>query len=162
MKVHELAPAPGSKRPKRRVARGIGGKGGKTAGRGTKGQKARNNVKLGFEGGQLPLTQRIPKLRGFRNPFQVRYNVINLDDLMSFQGNDINPDTLRQVGLLRANGMVKILGRGSAPRAFSFKVHAISASARQSVEAAGGTVEILPPPFGNGRPAASGNALSNR
>ncbi len=162
MKVHELSPAPGSKRPKRRVARGIGGKGGKTAGRGTKGQKARNNVKLGFEGGQLPLTQRIPKLRGFRNPFQVRYNVINLDDLMSFEGNDINPDTLRQSGLLRANGMVKILGRGSASRAFNFKVHAISASAKHSVEAAGGTVEILPPPFGNGRPAASGNALSNR
>ena len=81
MKVHELAPAPGSTRRRRRVGRGIAGKGGKTAGRGTKGQGARGQIKPGFEGGQLPLKQRIPKLKGFKNPFRVEYNVINLDTL---------------------------------------------------------------------------------
>jgi len=81
VKLHDLAPPAGSTRPKRRVGRGTGGKGGKTAGRGTKGQGARNNIKPGFEGGQLPLVQRIPKLKGFKNPFRVEYVVVNLDTL---------------------------------------------------------------------------------
>src|ERR1035441_5754432 len=95
MKLHELAPSPGSNRPKRRVGRGTGGKGGKTAGRGTKGDKARGQSKPGFEGGQLPLTQRIPKLRGFANPFRVEYNVVNLDVLESIEDIEITPEGLK-------------------------------------------------------------------
>ena len=98
MKLHELAPSPGSNRPKRRVGRGTGGKGGKTAGRGTKGQKARNNIKPGFEGGQLPLTQRIPKLRGFANPFRVEYNVVNLDVLDELGLDEVTPESLEAGG----------------------------------------------------------------
>src|SRR5579862_564282 len=100
MKLHELAPAPGAHRGRRRVARGTAGKGGKTAGRGTKGQLARNKVKPGFEGGQLPLTQRIPKLRGFKNPFRVEYNVVNLDDLVGLEQDEVNLDVLRKSGLV--------------------------------------------------------------
>src|SRR4028118_813649 len=112
MKVHDLHPAPGSTKPKRRVGRGIAGKGGKTAGRGTKGQGARNNIKPGFEGGQLPLAMRIPKLKGFKNPFRVEYNVINLDSLQEFEGSKVNPQSLRAKGAVHKHGLVKVLGRG--------------------------------------------------
>jgi large subunit ribosomal protein L15 len=162
VKVHDLKPAPGSTKNRKRVGRGIGGKGGKTAGRGTKGQGARNNIKPGFEGGQLPLTQRIPKLRGFKNPFRVEYNAINLDALESFEGDVVDPDTLRSAGLVHKHGMVKVLGRGELTRKLTVKAHAFSKSAEQAITAAGGSVEVLPPPFGNGRPAAKGNALTNR
>jgi large subunit ribosomal protein L15 len=162
MKVHDLQPAPGSRRPKRRVGRGIGGKGGKTAGRGTKGQNARNSVKPGFEGGQLPLAQRIPKLKGFKNPFRIEYVVVNLDHLQDVEGDEVTPDTLRSKGLVHKHGLVKVLGRGEVSRALTVRAHAFSASARAAIEAAGGTVEILPPPFGDRRPAAKGNALTNR
>ena len=116
MKLHELAPSPGSNRPKRRVGRGTGGKGGKTAGRGTKGQKARNNIKPGFEGGQLPLTQRIPKLRGFANPFRVEYNVVNLDVLDELGLDEVTPESLEAGGIVHHKGLVKILGRGELHR----------------------------------------------
>ena len=162
MKIHDLAPAPGSKRPKRRVGRGIAGKGGKTAGRGTKGQGARNNIKPGFEGGQLPLAMRIPKLRGFKNPFRVEYNVVNLDVLQEFVGDEISPESLRAKGLVHKHGLVKVLGRGELNRAVTVKAHAFSKSAREAIEGAGGSVEVLPPPFGHGRPPAKGNALTNR
>ena len=162
MKVHELAPAPGSSRPRRRVGRGIAGKGGKTAGRGTKGQGARNNIKPGFEGGQLPLTQRIPKLKGFKNPFRVEYNVINLDTLEGFEGDTVSPETLRAVGLVHKHGLVKVLGRGELTRKLTVSAHAFSKSAVSAIEAAGGTTSVLPPPFGHGRPPAKGNALTNR
>ena len=162
MKVHDLAPAPGSKRPKRRVGRGIGGKGGKTAGRGTKGQGARNNIKPGFEGGQLPLAMRIPKLKGFKNPFRVEYNVINLDALEEFDGDEITPQSLRTRGLVHKHGLVKVLGRGELSRAVTVKAHAFSRSAVEAIQAAGGSVEIIPPPWGSGRPPAKGNALTNR
>jgi large subunit ribosomal protein L15 len=161
MKVHELAPAPGSTRPRRRVGRGTGGKGGKTAGRGTKGQGARNNIKPGFEGGQLPLVQRIPKLKGFKNPFRVEYNVVNLDTLEAFEGSVVSPDTLRERGLVHKHGLVKILGRGELTRRVDVHAHAFSASARAAIEAAGGSVTVLELPF-RGRPAAHGNALTNR
>ena len=161
MKVHELAPAPGSSRPRRRVGRGTGGKGGKTAGRGTKGQGARNNIKPGFEGGQLPLVQRIPKLKGFKNPFRVEYNVVNLDTLEAFEGSVVSPDTLRERGLVHKHGLVKILGRGELTRRLDVQAHAFSASARAAIESAGGTVTVLELPF-KGRPAARGNALTNR
>jgi large subunit ribosomal protein L15 len=162
VKVHELAPAPGSTRARRRVGRGIGGKGGKTAGRGTKGQKARTQIKPGFEGGQLSLKQRVPKLKGFKNPFRVEYVVVNLDTLSDFEGNEVTPETLRAKGLVHKHGLVKVLGRGEISRAVQVKAHAFSASATQAIQAAGGSVEVLPPPFGHGRPPAHGNALTNR
>lgn len=162
MKVHDLAPAPGSKRPKRRVGRGIAGKGGKTAGRGTKGQGARNNIKPGFEGGQLPLAMRIPKLKGFKNPFRVEYNVINLDTLADFEGDEVNPQSLRAKGLVHKHGLVKVLGRGELSRAVTVKAHAFSKSAVQAIESAGGSVEVIPLPWGDRRPPAKGNALTNR
>ena len=162
MKVHDLKPAPGSTREKRRVGRGIGGKGGKTAGRGSKGQGARGAVKPGFEGGQMPLSRRVPKLKGFRNPFRVEYGVVNLDTLQDFEGDDVSPETLRAKGLVHKHGLVKVLGRGELTRAVRVSAHAFSRSAQEAIEAAGGTVEVLPPPFGHGRPPAKGNALSNR
>ena len=115
MKLHDLKPPAGSTKRKRIVGRVIAGKGGKTAGRGTKGQGARDNVKPGFEGGQLPLTQRIPKLKGFKNPFRVAYAVVNLDTLAGLDGTEVNPDTLVAAGLVRKGALVKVLGRGSAP-----------------------------------------------
>ena len=162
MKVHDLKPAPGSTREKRRVGRGIGGKGGKTAGRGTKGQGARGSVKPGFEGGQMPLSRRVPKLKGFRNPFRVEYGVVNLDTLQEFDGDDVSPETLRAKGLVHKHGLVKVLGRGELTRAVRVSAHAFSKSAEQAIVAAGGSVQVLPSPFGEGRPPAKGNALSNR
>ena len=161
MKLHDLRPAPGSNRPKMRVGRGIGGKGGKTAGRGTKGTGARDTVKPGFEGGQLPLMQRIPKLKGFKNPFRVEYNVVNLDTLADFEGDVVSPDTLRERGLVHKHGLVKVLGRGELTRKLDVRAHAFSASARAAIESAGGSATVLDPPF-RGRPAARGNALTNR
>ncbi len=139
MKVHDLRPAPGSTKAPRRVGRGIAGKGGKTAGRGTKGQGARNNIKPGFEGGQLPLKQRIPKLKGFKNPFRVEYVVVNLDALEAFDGTEVSPDVLRAAGLAHKHGLIKVLGRGELTRAMTVSAHGFSASARQAIEAAGGT-----------------------
>jgi large subunit ribosomal protein L15 len=162
MKLHDLRPPAGANRSRRRVGRGIAGKGGKTAGRGTKGQGARDTIPLGFEGGQLPLAQRIPKLRGFRNPFRVAYAVVNLDTIDAMDGDEVTPETLRAAGLVRKGALVKVLGRGEVHRALRVKVHALSASARSAVEAAGGSVQIVPVPFGHGRPPARGNALTNR
>lgn len=163
MKLHDLKPAPGANRAKRRVGRGIAGKGGKTAGRGTKGQKARNTVHPGFEGGQLPLAQRLPKLKGFNNPFRVEYNVINLDTLAQMDTVIVTPETLRERGLVHKHGLVKVLGRGDiGARAFQVKAHAFSKSAEAAITAAGGSVERLPMPFGNGRPPVQGNQFANR
>ena len=162
MKVHDLKPAPGSTRAKRRVGRGIAGKGGKTAGRGTKGQGARDTIPVGFEGGQLPLKQRVPKLKGFKNPFRVEYAVVNLDALQEFDGEEVTPETLRAKGLVHKHGLVKVLGRGELTRRLQVSAHGFSKSAEDAITAAGGTVEVLPLPFGHGRPPASGNALSNR
>ena len=119
MKVHDLKPAPGSKTRGKRVARGIGGKGGKTAGRGSKGQRARNTVRVGFEGGQMPLHMRIPKLRGFKNPFRVEYQAVNLDAIEESGLNEVSPETLLSLGLVRKNALIKILGRGEINRAVS-------------------------------------------
>jgi large subunit ribosomal protein L15 len=162
MKVHDLKPAAGSTRPRRRVGRGTAGKGGKTAGRGTKGQAARGYIRAGFEGGQMPLSRRVPKLKGFNNPFRVEYAVINLDGIQAFEGDEISPETLRRKGLVHKQGMVKVLGRGELSRAVTVSAHAFSRSAEQAITAAGGSVEVIPPPFGNGRPPAKGNALTNR
>ncbi|MFN2503742.1 MAG: 50S ribosomal protein L15 [Acidimicrobiales bacterium] len=162
MKVHDLKPAPGSTRERRRVGRGIGGKGGKTAGRGTKGQGARHNPRPGFEGGQMPLMRRVPKLKGFKNPFRVEYTVVNLDALQAFDGDQVNPDTLRAKGLVHKQGLVKVLGRGELSRAVQVSAHAFSKSAEAAIKAAGGTVDVLPSPYGDRRPPAKGSALTNR
>ncbi len=162
MKVHELRPPVGSSRPRRRVGRGTAGKGGKTAGRGTKGQGARDRVKPGFEGGQLPLTQRVPKLKGFKNPFRVEYAVVNLEALERVEGDEVTPEVLRAHGLVRKQGQVKVLGRGELSRPLRVKAHAFSRSAEQAITGAGGSVERIPPPYGHRRPAAKGNALTNR
>ena len=163
MKVHDLQPAPGSNRRTRRVARGIGGKGGKTAGRGTKGQGARDTIPRGFEGGQLPIQQRVPKMKGFNNPFRVEYGVVNLDTLEAFEGDDVNPSSLLAQGLVSKNALVKVLGRGELTRKLTVRVHAVSKTAEAAITAAGGTVELLPKPWGNApRPPAKGNQHTNR
>ena len=161
IKLHDLEPADGSNRRGKRKARGIGGKGGKTAGRGTKGQRARNTVPIGFEGGQMPLHQRIPKLKGFKNPFRVEYQAVNLDTIQECGLDEVSPEALHAQGLVGKKSLVKVLGRGELSRAVTVKAHAFSASAEGAITAAGGTIEKLPLPFAV-RPAASGNALMNR
>jgi large subunit ribosomal protein L15 len=162
MHIHDLAPSPGSNRAKRRVGRGIAGKGGKTAGRGTKGQGARDTIPMGFEGGQLPLAQRVPKLKGFKNPFRVEYQVLNLDDVNELEGNEFTLESLKAVGIIHDKGFLKILGRGQITRAVTISAHAFSASARSAIEAAGGTATLLDPPYGGRRSPVQGNALANR
>lgn len=161
MKIHDLKPAEGSRTRRKRKGRGIGGKGGKTAGRGTKGQRARNTVRVGFEGGQLPLQQRMPKLRGFNNPFRVDYQAINLDTITESGLTEVNPETLLEKNLVGKGALVKVLGRGELSGAVTVKAHAFSKSAEEAITAAGGSVEKLPLPF-SVRPAAQGNALTNR
>jgi large subunit ribosomal protein L15 len=162
MKIHDLKPPEGSNRRRKRVGRGIAGKGGKTAGRGTKGQGARDTIPASFEGGQMPLHMRMPKLRGFNNPFRVEYQGINLDTLDASGLDDVNPDTLHEHGLTHKGALVKILGRGTIDRALTVKAHAFSKSAEAAITAAGGSVEVLPLPWGDRRPPAKGNHLTNR
>lgn len=163
MKLHDLRPPEGSRRAKRRVGRGIGGRGGKTAGRGMKGQKARGKVAVKFEGGQTPLVRRVPKRKGFRNPFRVAYEPVNLDVLETFAaGAEVTPDALRARGLVAKRGHVKILGRGELTKPLTVRAHAFSKAAVAAIEAVGGTVESLPLPFKGPRPPAQGSALSNR
>jgi large subunit ribosomal protein L15 len=162
VKVHDLKPPAGSRTPRRRVGRGIAGKGGKTAGRGMKGQGARDTVKPGFEGGQTPLMRRTPKAKGFKNPFRVEYAVVNLDTLAGFDaGTEVDPGVLRSRGLVHKHGLVKVLGRGELDRALTVRAHAFSAAAVRAIEAAGGRTETLPSPYAV-RPPARGNALTNR
>jgi large subunit ribosomal protein L15 len=162
MKIHDLKPAPGSNRRRKRVGRGIAGKGGKTAGRGTKGQGARDTIPVGFEGGQMPMHMRVPKLKGFNNPFRVEYQGINLDTLQETGLDEVTPDALRERGLLHKKALVKILGRGQIERAVTVRAHAFSKSAEAAITAAGGTVEVLPLPWGDRRPPAKGNQHTNR
>ena len=161
-KLHDLKPPAGSNRDRKRVGRGTGGKGGKTAGRGTKGQKARNKVPLGFEGGQMPLYMRVPKRRGFNNPFRVEYQAINLDTLAEAGLDEVTPEALHGKGLVRKGALVKILGRGEISTAMTVKAHKFSKSAEQAITDAGGTVETLPLPWGDRRPPANGNQFTNR
>ncbi|MDH3753579.1 MAG: 50S ribosomal protein L15 [Acidimicrobiia bacterium] len=162
MKIHDLKPADGAHRRPKRVARGIGGKGGKTAGRGNKGQRARGSIRVGFEGGQLPLHIRLPKLRGFNNPFRVEYQAVNLDTIEESGLDEVTPDTLYAHGLVGKGALVKVLGRGELTRKVSVSAHGFSAAAESAITATGGTVEKLPLPFKGGRPPAKGNALTNR
>ncbi len=162
MKVHDLQPPEGSNRASRRVARGIAGKGGKTAGRGTKGQKARGTIPAAFEGGQMPLHMRVPKLKGFNNPFRVEYQAINLDTIDTSGLDEVTPATLLGKGLVGKGALVKVLGRGEVTRAVTVSAHAFSAAAEAAITAAGGTVERLPLPWGERRPPAKGNQFTNR
>ena len=161
-KLHDLTPADGANRDRKRVGRGVGGKGGKTAGRGTKGQKARSTVRIGFEGGQMPLYMRVPKRRGFNNPFRVEYQPINLDTLAEAGLDEVTPEALHAKGLIGKNALVKILGRGELSVAITVKAHKFSQSAEAAITAAGGTVETLPLPWGDRRPPANGNQFTNR
>lgn len=163
IKLHDLEPADGSNKRGKRKARGIGGKGGKTAGRGTKGQRARNTVPVGFEGGQMPLLQRIPKLRGFTNPFRVEYQGINLDTLEETGLTEVSPEILLERGLIGKGALLKILGRGELTKAITVKAHGFSKSAEAAITAAGGSVETLPLPWGDRRPPhGSFNQHTNR
>ncbi len=144
LKLHNLSPAAGSKKKKIRVGRGEGGRRGKTAGRGTKGLKARNTLRPGFEGGQTPLAMRLPKLRGFTNPNKEAFAVVNLTAFEGFAaGEEITPEALRDKGLIRHKGRVKVLAEGELDRALTVKAHAFSGAAREKIEKAGGTVEVL-------------------
>ncbi|WP_400996191.1 50S ribosomal protein L15 [Agromyces sp. GXQ0307] len=142
LKVHHLRPAPGAKKDKTRVGRGEGSKG-KTAGRGTKGSKARNNIRPGFEGGQLPYHMRAPKLRGFKNPFRVEYQVVNLDKLAELypKGGDVTVADLVAKGAVRKNERVKVLGNGDIQVKLNVEVDKVSGSAEQKIVAAGGSVK---------------------
>ncbi len=162
MRVHDLAPAPGATRRAKRVGRGTAGKGGKTAGRGTKGQRARNTVPRGFEGGQMPLKQRVPKLKGFNNPFRIEYQAVNLDTIEATGLDEITPASLHEHGLTHKGALVKVLARGELTRAVQVQAHAVSARARQLIEEAGGSVDLLPLPYASGRPPAKGNQFANR
>ena len=145
LRIHHLRPAPGSRTARTRVGRGQGSKG-KTAGRGTKGTKARGQVHLGFEGGQMPLQRRVPKLRGFSNlPFKTTYQVINTGRLTELypQGGDVTPEDLVAKGAVRPGELIKVLGEGDAGTALRVTAHAFSASAREKITAAGGTVTEL-------------------
>ncbi|HUV17594.1 MAG TPA: 50S ribosomal protein L15 [Ilumatobacteraceae bacterium] len=170
MQVHDLAPAPGATKNAKRVGRGTGGKGGKTAGRGSKGQRARNTVARGFEGGQTPLKQRVPKLKGFNNPFRVEYQAVNLHALSALVDKTgettVTPEVLVTNGVVRKKSFVKVLARGEISTKVDLHVHAISAAAEAAVTAAGGTVTLIELPFREegkaGRPAVQGNQFANR
>ena len=143
IKLHDLRPAPGSKTAKTRVGRGEGSKG-KTAGRGTKGTKARKNVPAAFEGGQMPIHMRLPKLKGFKNPFKVEFQVVNLDRLGELfpEGGAVSKDDLVAKGAVRKGQPVKVLGQGDISVAVQVSADAFSASAKEKIEAAGGTVTV--------------------
>ncbi|NNF62622.1 MAG: 50S ribosomal protein L15 [Acidimicrobiia bacterium] len=144
MKLHHLKPAPGSKSKKIRVGRGEGGRRGKTAGRGTKGQKARSKVRVGFEGGQMPLARRLPKLKGFKNPNKEYFALINVERLSEFPaGTVVGPDELRAQGLIKKRGRVKVLGEGDLDRELTVRAHAFSVGAVEKIKAAGGSVEVV-------------------
>ena len=143
LKLHHLRPAPGAKTAKTRVGRGEGSKG-KTAGRGTKGTKARYQVPAAFEGGQMPIHMRLPKLKGFKNPFRVEFQVVNLDKLGALfpQGGDVTVADLVAGGAVRKNQPVKVLGQGEISVAVNVTAQAFSASAKEKIEAAGGSVTV--------------------
>jgi large subunit ribosomal protein L15 len=145
LKVHHLRPAPGAKTAKTRVGRGEAGRRGKTAGRGTKGSGARQNVPENFEGGQMPLHMRLPKLRGFKNPFREEYQVVNLDRLGQLfpDGGTVGVADLVAAGAVRRRSRVKILGSGDLSIALQVSAHAFSASAREKITAAGGSTTEL-------------------
>src|SRR4051812_38394500 len=159
MRVDQLAPSPGSTKSKKRVGRGIGGKGGKTAGSGTKGQQSRGRGKVarGFEGGQMPLKQRVPKLKGFNNPFRVEYSPVNLDQLEACGESTVDPDVLVARGLERKGPFEKTRGGGKISSKVAAPAQAFTRVAEAPITAAGGSVPVLPLPLKQGRPPVKGN-----
>lgn len=143
MKLHELAPAPGSNKRGIRVGRGRAGRRGKTAGRGQKGAKARGQIPASYEGGQMPLHMRLPKLPGFKNFSRIEYSVINLDGIGKLGADTVDPDLLRSKGLVRKKGPVKVLGGGEISKPVTVKAQAFSETAVSKIQAAGGTTEIV-------------------
>lgn len=145
LKIHHLRPAPGAHKARTRVGRGEASKG-KTAGRGTKGSKARTNISPAFEGGQMPLHRRLPKLKGFSNArFKTSYQVVNVGRLAALfpEGGEVSPESLTAKGAVRAGELVKVLGQGEVTAALHVRAHGFSASARDKITAAGGTVTEL-------------------
>jgi large subunit ribosomal protein L15 len=145
VKLHHLRPAPGSTAARTRKGRGEAAGKGKTAGRGTKGSNARGNMRVGFEGGQMPLQRRVPKLKGFINPNKVRWSVVNVERLAEGwpKGGSIDPDALVREGMARKGAPVKVLGRGDVSVALQVRAHAFSSTAAEKITAAGGTVEVV-------------------
>jgi large subunit ribosomal protein L15 len=144
MKPHELKPPPGAHKRRKRVGRGEGSGKGKTAGRGTKGTRARGEVKAFFEGGQMPLVRRLPKLKGFTPPNRIVYQAVNVKDLARVKAAEIGPDELRDAGLVKGRETrVKVLGVGDVGRKVTVRAHAFSATAKSKIEGAGGAVEVI-------------------
>ncbi len=143
MKLHHLKPAEGARTDRKRVGRGRAGVRGKTAGRGTKGWGARHNPKRGFEGGQMPLQRRVPKLKGFTNPNRVEYAVVNVETLAKYFDGEVDPSALAAHGLVRKGRPVKVLARGEIDRALVVRAHAFSEAAKTKIERAGGRTEII-------------------
>ena len=144
MKLHHLKPADGAKTRKRRVGRGEAGRRGKTAGRGTKGTGARNKLRPGFEGGQLPLARRVPKLRGFNRANKEYFALVNVGRLDEFPAKaTVGPDELRSAGLIKKRGRVKVLGEGELTAPITVRAHAFSLGAGEKIKAAGGTAEVI-------------------
>ena len=144
MKLHHLKPAEGSKKRKTRVGRGEAGRRGKTAGRGTKGQKARSKVRPGFEGGQMPLQRRMPKLKGFTSRNKEVFAVLNVERLQVFDaGTEVTPAVLRDRGLVKHRGRIKVLGEGDLDKALTVHAHAFSLGAVEKIKAAGGSIEVV-------------------
>jgi large subunit ribosomal protein L15 len=148
VQLHDLKPAPGAHRKARRVGRGTGSGRGKTSGRGQKGQNARSEgFRLGFEGGQMPLSQRIPKLPGFKNPFKKVYAIVNVSKLSRFEnGTTVDAQALLEAGLVDSGRDIKVLGAGRLKRKLAVEAHAFSNSAREAIERAGGSVKVLGEP----------------
>jgi large subunit ribosomal protein L15 len=143
MKLHHLRPAKGAKKERTRVGRGRAGARGKTAGRGTKGTGARGSIRAGFEGGQMPLIRRVPKLKGFTNPNRVEYAPVNVEILAKYFDGDVTPEALYAHGLAHKGAKIKVLARGELDKKLTVRAHAFSKAAREKIEAAGGTAEVL-------------------
>jgi large subunit ribosomal protein L15 len=143
VKLHHLKPAEGAKRDRKRVGRGRAGVRGKTAGRGTKGYLAKHNPRPGFEGGQMPLQRRVPKLKGFKNPNRVEFAVVNVETLAKYFDRTVDPDALFAHGLVRRDRPVKVLARGEIDKALTVRAHAFSEAAKAKIESAGGKAELI-------------------
>ena len=143
MKLHHLRPAKGAKKARTRVGRGRAGTRGKTAGRGMKGTGARGTIRAGFEGGQMPLIRRIPKLKGFKNPSRVEFAPVNVEILAKYFDEDVTPEALYRHGLAHKGAKIKVLARGELDKKLVVKAHAFSKAAKEKIEAAGGTAEVL-------------------
>jgi large subunit ribosomal protein L15 len=143
MKLHHLRPAKGAKKERTRVGRGRAGARGKTAGRGMKGTGARGTIRAGFEGGQMPLIRRIPKMKGFKNPNRVEFAPVNVEILAKYFEDDVTPEALYKHGLAHKGAKIKVLARGELDKKLTVKAHAFSKAAKEKIEAAGGTAEVL-------------------